>query len=88
MTSKHLTLCLLFAISTTLAALPERETDIAGYSEAVIRGVMKKHKVPGVSFAHVDDQEIVTIRSFGFADLETRAPVEVPYRYPERTFRG
>jgi D-alanyl-D-alanine carboxypeptidase len=37
---------------------------------------MKKHRVPGVSFVLVDDQEIITAHSFGFADLEARVPVE------------
>ena len=67
---------LLIIIAQILPASPQRDTGIIGFTETVIRRTMKEHKVPGASFVLVDDQQIVAIRSFGFADLKTRTPVE------------
>jgi CubicO group peptidase (beta-lactamase class C family) len=47
---------------------------VESYLEWYIPQLMKKHHVPGVSIALVDDQKIIWSRGFGYADREKAIP--------------
>lgn len=44
-------------------------------NRAVIRGIMKQGKMPGVSIIVIDGEENVFIKNFGYADKEKKIPV-------------
>lgn len=53
---------------------PKIETIIAEFSASVPEH-MKKNQVPGVAMALVDEQGIIWIEGFGYADLKGKSPV-------------
>ena len=66
------------------SALPVARNDIESVRkqlESYIQHEMARHKLAGLSIALVDDQEIIWVRGFGWADAAAKVPAEPDTRY-------
>ena len=68
-----------FIFSTTPANSAADFTDIDGleaFLDGVIAGQFDEYNIPGATLSVVKDGEIILSKGYGFADLETRTPVD------------
>lgn len=65
---------ILVVASVPVFGAPREEKGFTGFAESEIRNTMREHKIPGVAFVLVDDQERAASAAFGFADLESKTP--------------
>jgi CubicO group peptidase (beta-lactamase class C family) len=75
---RNLSLLLLFALPLCLAAGVIANPEVQGAErlfEAWIRGQIETRHLPGIAIGVVSDQELVWAKGFGFADLQSGAPM-------------
>jgi CubicO group peptidase (beta-lactamase class C family) len=81
---KHLFILPLLFLSLILFAQDSKKPD---YSEAIrlidlwLNGIRDFHKLPGISVAIVDDQQMIWSKAYGFADIDTKTTSEATTIY-------
>jgi len=69
------TLLLALLPVSMLVAAPLRAEDAADRADAVVRGAMSAHRIPGVCLGVVRDGHLVKATGYGYANVELRVPM-------------
>lgn len=75
----------LFAVVATPDASARDLADLQRRAKALVEEQMEAEKIPGLSIALVDDQQVLWSAGFGYADVATRVPAGADTIYPTGT---
>jgi CubicO group peptidase (beta-lactamase class C family) len=64
------------AANPALAAPSENPAELEAFMDGLIQNQMKEHNIVGVTLSIVQNGEIILLKGYGFADRESRKPVD------------
>jgi CubicO group peptidase (beta-lactamase class C family) len=64
------------AANPALAAPSENPAELEAFMDGLIHNQMKEHNIVGVTLSIVQNGEIILLKGYGFADRESRKPVD------------
>lgn len=63
--------------SEIIGVAPEwRPTDLEAFMDGVVRGQLDAHQIPGATLSITSGDEIVLLKGYGLADVESQTPVD------------